>query len=46
MNGEHERLIRILHLAEARRDLIAIKVIQARVGRLTRALLEGAVARG
>ena len=46
MNGEYERLIRILHLAEARRDLIAIKVVQTRVGRVTRALLEGAVARG
>jgi hypothetical protein len=43
---EQERLIRIWHLAEARRDLVAIIVIQSRVGRLTRTLVEGAVARG
>jgi hypothetical protein len=46
MNGEYERLIRILHLAEVRRDLIAIKVVQTRVGRVARAVVEGAVARG
>ncbi|MEA2608405.1 MAG: hypothetical protein QOJ75_648 [Chloroflexota bacterium] len=42
---EYERLIRIWHVAELRRDLIAIIVIQSRVGRLTYAFLE-TVARG
>jgi hypothetical protein len=43
---ELERLIRLLRLAEMRRDLIAIIVVQSRVGRLTYAVLEGAAARG
>jgi hypothetical protein len=46
MNREYERLIRIWRLAETRRDLIAIMVVQTRIGRLTRAFVEGAVARG
>jgi len=46
MIREYERLIRIRRLAETRRDLIAIVVVQTRIGRLTRAFLEGAVARG
>jgi len=46
MIREYERLIRIWRLAETRRDLIAIMVVQTRIGRLTQALLEGAVARG
>ena len=43
---ELERLIRLLRLAKMRRDLIAITVVQSRVGRLTYAALEGVVARG
>jgi hypothetical protein len=43
---ELERLTRLLRLAEMRRDLIAITVVQSRVGRIINALLEGAVARG
>ena len=43
---EYERLIRLWRLAEMRRDLIAMVVIQSRVGRLAYAVLEGAVARG
>jgi hypothetical protein len=43
---ERERLIRLWRLAEMRRDLIAMMVAQSRVGRLTYAVLEGAVARG
>lgn len=46
MTREFDRLIRLLRLAEMRRDLIAIIVVQSRVGRLTYAVLEGAVARG
>ena len=46
MTRELERLIRLLHLAKMRRDLIAITVVQSRVGRLTYAALEGALARG
>jgi hypothetical protein len=46
MNHEYERLVRIWRLALTRRDLIAIVVVQTRLGRLTRAFLEGAVARG
>jgi hypothetical protein len=46
MIREYERLIRIWRLAETRRDLIAIMVVQTQIGRLTQALLEGAVARG
>ena len=46
MIREYERLIRIWRLAETRRDLIAIMVVQTRIGRLTRAFVEGAVARG
>ena len=46
MIREYERLVRIWRLAEARRDLIAILVVQTRIGRLTQAFLEGAVARG
>jgi len=46
MTREFEQLIRIWRLAETRRDLIAIIVVQTRIGRLTRAFLEGAVARG
>lgn len=43
---ELERLIRLLHLAQMRRDRLANTVVQSRVGRLTYAVLEGAVARG
>jgi hypothetical protein len=43
---EYERLIRLWRLAEMRRDLVAILVLQSRLGRLTHALLEGAAARG
>jgi hypothetical protein len=46
MSTEFERLFRVWRLAEMRRDLIAMVVIQSRIGRLTFALLEGAVARG
>ncbi len=46
MTREFERLTRLLRLAEMRRDLIAIIVVQSRVGRLTSAALEGIVARG
>lgn len=46
MTREFERLIRLWRLAEMRRDLIAILMIQSRVGRLMHAALEGAVARG
>lgn len=46
MTRELERLIRLLRLAEMRRDLIAIIVVRSRVGRLTYAALEGVVARG
>ncbi len=46
MTRELERLTRLLRLAEMRRDLIAITVVQSRVGRIINALLEGAVARG
>jgi hypothetical protein len=46
MTREYERLIRLLRLAEMRRDLIAMVVVQSRVGRLTSAALEAAVARG
>jgi hypothetical protein len=46
MTREYERLIRLWRLAEMRRDLIAIIVVQSRLGRLTYALLEGAAARG
>jgi hypothetical protein len=43
---ELEQLIRLLRLAQMRRDLLAITVVHSRVGRLTYAALEGAVARG
>lgn len=46
MTREYERLIRLWRLAEMRRDLIVMIVIQSRVGRLTYAVLEGAVVRG
>lgn len=46
MTREYERLIRVWRLAEMRRDLIAIIVVQSRIGRLTYAVVEGAVARG
>lgn len=46
MTRELERLIRLLRLAEMRRDLLAITVVQSRVGRLTYAALQGAIARG
>ena len=46
MTRERDRLIRLLHLAEVRRDLIAMIVVQSRVGRITRTLIEGAVAHG
>jgi hypothetical protein len=46
MNRDYERLVRIWRLAMTRRDLIAIAVVQTRLGRLTLAFLEGAVARG
>jgi hypothetical protein len=43
---ELERLIRLLRLAKMRRDLLAITVVQSRVGRFAYAALEGVVARG
>jgi len=43
---ELERLTRLLRLAEMRRDLLAITVVQSRVGRFTYAALEGMAARG
>jgi hypothetical protein len=43
---ELERLIRLLRLAEMRRDLLAIAVVQSRVGRFTYAALEGMAAGG
>ena len=46
MTRELDRLIYLWRLAEMRRDLIAMIVIQSRVGRLTRALIDGAVAHG
>jgi len=46
MTRERERLIRLWRLAETRRDLIAMIVVQSRVGRLMYAALEGAVAHG
>lgn len=46
MTREFERLIRLLRLAEKRRDLLAVTVVQSRVGRLIYGVLEGAVARG
>lgn len=46
MTRELDRLIHLWRLAETRRDLIAMIVIQSRVGRLTRALIDGAVAHG
>lgn len=46
MTRELDRLIRLLRLAETRRDLIAMIVVRSRVGRLAYAALEGAVARG
>jgi hypothetical protein len=41
-----DRLIRLWRLAETRRDSIAMVVVQSRVGRLTRVVIEGAVAHG
>ena len=46
MTRELDRLIRLWHLAEVRRDLVAMIVLQSRVGRLVYTALEGAVARG
>lgn len=46
MTRELDRLIRVWRLAEERRDLVAMIVVQSRVGRITRTLIEGAVARG
>ena len=46
MTLDHERLIRLWRLAETRRDLLAMVVVQSRIGRLTHAVLEGAAARG
>jgi hypothetical protein len=46
MTRELERFIRLLRLAETRRDLLAMTVVQSRVGRLTYAALEGMAARG
>lgn len=46
MTRELHRLIRVWRLAEARRDVVAMIVVQSRVGRITRTLIEGAVARG
>ena len=46
MTREYERLVRLWHLAEMRRDLITMMVVQSRVGRLTYRAVEGAVARG
>ena len=43
---EQERLIRLWRLAESRRDLIAIVVLQSRIGRLAYSVLEGAASRG
>ena len=43
---ELDRLTRLLRLAEMRRDMIAMIVVQSRVGRLESAFLKGAVARG
>ena len=46
MTRELDRLIYLWRLAEARPDLIAMVVVQSRVGRITRTLIEGAVAHG
>ena len=46
MTRDFERLIRLWRLAEIRRDLIAMMVVQSRVGRLTFAVLEAAASRG
>jgi hypothetical protein len=46
MSRQFERLIRVWRLAETRRDLIAVLIIQSRIGRVAYAVLEGAVARG
>jgi hypothetical protein len=46
MTPELDRLIHLWRLAEARRDSIAMVAVQSRVGRLTRAVTEGAVAHG
>lgn len=46
MTREYERLIRIWRLAETRRDLIAIMVVQTRIGRLAWAIFEGTAFRG
>ena len=46
MSSEFERLFRVWRLAEMRRDLIAMVVIQSRLGRFAMALLEGAAQRG
>jgi hypothetical protein len=43
---EFERLMRLWRLAEVRRDLVVMMVVQSRIGRLTYAAIEGAVARG
>jgi hypothetical protein len=46
MTREYERLVRFWRRAEGRRDVVAFVVVQSRIGRITRAFLEGAVARG
>ncbi len=46
MTRELERLIRLLRLAQMRRDLLAITVVHSRIGRLAYSMLEGAVVRG
>jgi hypothetical protein len=46
MTSALERLVRIRTLAEMRRDLVVIMIIQTRLGRLALAVLEGTVARG
>lgn len=46
MTREYERLVRLWRLAEMRRDLVTVIVVQSRVGRHAIALLEGAAARG
>jgi hypothetical protein len=46
MTRELDRLIYLWRLSELRRDLIAMIVVQSRVGRITCTLIEGAVAHG
>lgn len=46
MAREHGRFIRFLRRAALLRDLIALVILQSRVGRVMYAFFEGAVARG